>query len=44
MICRFIDEEKEMFGVAPVCRALLVPGIEIAPRTYRRAPACSRLT
>jgi len=34
LICRFIDEEKEEFGVAPVCRALSVHGIQIAPRTY----------
>jgi putative transposase len=34
LICRFIDEEKEKFGVAPICRALLVHGMEIAPRTY----------
>jgi putative transposase len=34
LICRFIDEGKELFGVAPICRALSVHGIEIAPRTY----------
>jgi len=34
LICRFIDEEKEKFGVAPICRALVVHGMEIAPRTY----------
>jgi putative transposase len=34
LICRFIVEEKEEFGVAPVCRALSVHGIQIAPRTY----------
>jgi putative transposase len=34
MICKFIDEEKEQFGVAPICRALSVHGIQIAPRTY----------
>jgi putative transposase len=34
LICRFIDEEKERFGVVPVCRALSVHGIQIAPRTY----------
>jgi putative transposase len=41
LICRFIDEGKEKFGVAPICRALVVRGIEIAPRTYwaRRAAA-----
>ena len=34
LICRFIDEGKEEFGVAPICRALVVHGMEIAPRTY----------
>jgi putative transposase len=34
LICRFIDEEKEKSGVAPICRALVVHGIQIAPRTY----------
>jgi len=34
LICQFIDEHKERFGVVPVCRALTVHGIVIAPRTY----------
>jgi putative transposase len=34
LICQFIDEQKERFGVVPVCRALTVHGIQIAPRTY----------
>jgi hypothetical protein len=34
LICRFIGEEKERFGVAPICRALSVHDIQIAPRTY----------
>jgi hypothetical protein len=34
LICKFIDEGKDEFGVAPICRVLLVHGIEIAPRTY----------
>jgi hypothetical protein len=34
LICKFIDEGREEFRVAPICRALLVHGIEIAPRTY----------
>jgi transposase InsO family protein len=34
LICRFIDEKKDRFGVVPVCRALSVHGIQIAPRTY----------
>jgi putative transposase len=34
LICQFIDERKEEFGVAPICRALSSNGIAIAPRTY----------
>jgi len=34
LICEFIDEHKERFGVAPICRALVVHGVQIAPRTY----------
>ena len=34
MICRFIAEQKAMFGVAPICRALTAQGVKIAPRTY----------
>ena len=34
LICQFLDEEKEKFGVAPICRALSSNGIAIAPRTY----------
>ena len=39
LICQFVDEKKEEFGVAPICRALSANGIQIAPRTYwaRRA-------
>ena len=43
MICRFIAENRERFGVAPICRALSAHGCQIAPRTYwawtRRAPS-----
>jgi hypothetical protein len=34
LICHFIDQGKDDFGVVPVCRALSVHGIQIAPRTY----------
>jgi putative transposase len=34
LICAFIDEHAERFGVVPICRALLVQGVQIAPRTY----------
>jgi len=34
LICEFIDEHREKFGVVPICRALGVHGVQIAPRTY----------
>ncbi len=34
MICAFIDTHREEFGVVPICRALGVHGVQIAPRTY----------
>jgi putative transposase len=34
LICAFIDERREEFGVVPICRALAVHGVQIAPRTY----------
>ncbi len=34
LICEFIDEHREKFGVVPICRALAVHGVQIAPRTY----------
>ncbi len=34
MICRFIDEHRARFGVAPICRTLTEHGCAIAPRTY----------
>ena len=34
MICAFIDEHKVAYGVVPICRALAVHGVQIAPRTY----------
>ena len=34
LICQFIDEHKGTYGVAPICRALAVRGVQIAPRTY----------
>jgi hypothetical protein len=44
LICAFIDEHKERFGVVPVCRALAIQGTAIAPRTYwaHRASAPSK--
>lgn len=34
LICQFITEHRDRFGVAPICRALSVHGVKIAPRTY----------
>jgi putative transposase len=34
LICQFIDEHRGRYGVAPICRALAVHGVQIAPRTY----------
>ena len=34
MICQFIDEHRDRFGVVVICRALAVHGVQIAPRTY----------
>lgn len=34
MICQFIDEHRDVFGVVPICRALGLLGVPIAPRTY----------
>jgi putative transposase len=34
LICAFIDEHADRFGVVPICRALAVQGVQIAPRTY----------
>lgn len=44
LICEFIDEHREDFGVVPICRALAIHGVQIAPRTFwaRRASAPSK--
>jgi len=34
VICRFIAEHREEFGVAPICRVLTAHGCKIAPRTF----------
>lgn len=34
MICRFIAEHKQRFGVVPICRVLTEHGCAIAPRTF----------
>jgi putative transposase len=37
LIVGFIDEYRQVFGVESVCRALSAHGVQIAPRTYRKA-------
>jgi putative transposase len=43
LICQFIIEHRERFGVVPICRSLTELGVPIAPRTYHaqvvRAPS-----
>jgi len=34
VICRFIDDHKDRFGVQSICRVLSEHGVPIAPRTY----------
>jgi transposase InsO family protein len=34
LICEFITAHRENFGVVPICRALTLLGVPIAPRTY----------
>jgi hypothetical protein len=35
LICEFIASRRQEYGVTPICRALGVLGVQIAPRTYR---------
>jgi len=47
LISAFIGEHKDRFRVAPICRALGVHGVQIAPRTYwahRSAGPCGNTT
>ena len=43
MICDFITDHKQRFGVYPICRTLTSHGVKIAPSTYyahlKRAPS-----
>jgi putative transposase len=43
LICQFITENRQQFGVAPICHALSSLGVPIAPRSYHahaaRAPS-----
>jgi hypothetical protein len=34
VVCAFADEYRDRFGVVPICRALAVHRVQIAPRTY----------
>jgi transposase len=44
LVCAFIVEHRDRSGVAPICRALAVHGVQIAPRTYwaHRSSAINR--
>ena len=33
-VCRFIAQQRDRFGVVPICRALRVHDVQIAPRTF----------
>lgn len=33
LICAFVDAHKDAYGVAPICCALAVHSVQIAPRT-----------
>ncbi len=37
MIVGFIDEYRKVYSVESICRVLAAHGVQIAPRTYRRA-------
>ncbi|MGW5441650.1 IS3 family transposase [Nocardia asteroides] len=37
LIVGFIDEYRQVYGVESICRALSAHGVQIAPRTYRKA-------
>lgn len=37
LIVGFIDEYRQVYGVESICRALSTHGVQIAPRTYRKA-------
>ncbi|QBS46345.1 IS3 family transposase [Nocardia sp. CS682] len=37
LIVGFIDQYRQVYGVESICRALAAHGIQIAPRTYRKA-------
>ncbi|GFG84047.1 hypothetical protein MALGJ_45980 [Mycolicibacter algericus] len=42
MICTYIDQNKDRFGVEPICRVLSAHGVKIAPSTYYDAHARGR--
>ena len=37
LIVGFIDQYRQVYGVESICRALSEHGVQIAPRTYRKA-------
>ncbi|MGW0057421.1 IS3 family transposase [Nocardia nova] len=48
LIVGFIDKYRQVYGVESICRALSAHGVQIAPRTYRKArhrpPAAREIT
>jgi putative transposase len=50
VVVDFIDANREVFGVEPICRVLTEHGVKIAPSTYyafragrsRRGPSATR--
>lgn len=37
LIVGFIDEYRQVYGVESICRAFTAHGVQVAPRTYRKA-------
>jgi putative transposase len=42
LICTYIDQNKDRFGVEPICRVLTAHGVKIAPSNYYDAHARGR--
>ncbi len=42
MTCAYIDQNKDRFGVEPICRVLSTHGVKIAPSTFYDARARDR--
>ncbi len=43
LICKYIDSQREEFGVEPICQVLTGAGVKIGPSTYTQpSPAPQR--